>query len=229
MRRADHQRLVARAGDDLLAGPRNSRRSRRRRCAAIPARDAGSRTAAAGDERAPACLATHTAAHRAALLESYVEEALAPTGANGRPRRARQLCAMARFPATNQPIRRGDWRYRAAMKLVVFGLSVSSSWGNGHAVLWRALIRALGERWPSCRVFRARRALVRTAPRSDRDRGRPAGAVWRVGRGARRRRAASWPTPMRRWSPLIARTASPRPSWCSRRRGCTFSTISTRR
>jgi spore maturation protein CgeB len=29
------------------------------------------------------------------------------------------------------------------MKLVVFGLSVSSSWGNGHAVLWRALIRAL--------------------------------------------------------------------------------------
>lgn len=30
------------------------------------------------------------------------------------------------------------------MKLVVFGLAVSSSWGNGHAVLWRALIRALG-------------------------------------------------------------------------------------
>jgi spore maturation protein CgeB len=29
------------------------------------------------------------------------------------------------------------------MKLVVFGLSVSSSWGNGHAVLWRALLRAL--------------------------------------------------------------------------------------
>ena len=29
------------------------------------------------------------------------------------------------------------------MKLVIFGLSVSSSWGNGHAVLWRALIRAL--------------------------------------------------------------------------------------
>jgi spore maturation protein CgeB len=30
------------------------------------------------------------------------------------------------------------------MKLVVFGLSVSSSWGNGHATLWRALIKALG-------------------------------------------------------------------------------------
>jgi spore maturation protein CgeB len=32
------------------------------------------------------------------------------------------------------------------MKLVVFGLAVSSSWGNGHAVLWRALIRALAAR-----------------------------------------------------------------------------------
>jgi spore maturation protein CgeB len=29
------------------------------------------------------------------------------------------------------------------MKLVVFGLSVTSSWGNGHATLWRSLIRAL--------------------------------------------------------------------------------------
>jgi len=31
----------------------------------------------------------------------------------------------------------------AGMKLVIFGLSVSSSWGNGHATLWRGLIRAL--------------------------------------------------------------------------------------
>jgi spore maturation protein CgeB len=29
------------------------------------------------------------------------------------------------------------------MKLVVFGLSLSSSWGNGHATLWRGLCRAL--------------------------------------------------------------------------------------
>jgi spore maturation protein CgeB len=29
------------------------------------------------------------------------------------------------------------------MKLVVFGLTVSSSWGNGHATLWRGLIRNL--------------------------------------------------------------------------------------
>ena len=29
------------------------------------------------------------------------------------------------------------------MNIVIFGLSVSSSWGNGHAALWRGLIRAL--------------------------------------------------------------------------------------
>lgn len=32
------------------------------------------------------------------------------------------------------------------MKLVVFGLTISSSWGNGHATLWRGLVRALGAR-----------------------------------------------------------------------------------
>lgn len=29
------------------------------------------------------------------------------------------------------------------MKITVFGLSISSSWGNGHATLWRGLVRAL--------------------------------------------------------------------------------------
>lgn len=29
------------------------------------------------------------------------------------------------------------------MKLVVFGLSVTSAWGNGHATLWRGILRAL--------------------------------------------------------------------------------------
>jgi spore maturation protein CgeB len=32
------------------------------------------------------------------------------------------------------------------MKIVVFGLSVSSSWGNGHATLWRGLCASLGRR-----------------------------------------------------------------------------------
>jgi spore maturation protein CgeB len=31
------------------------------------------------------------------------------------------------------------------MKLVVFGLTISSAWGNGHATLWRGLCRALGD------------------------------------------------------------------------------------
>jgi spore maturation protein CgeB len=32
------------------------------------------------------------------------------------------------------------------MKIVIFGLTISSSWGNGHATLWRALCRALAAR-----------------------------------------------------------------------------------
>ncbi|HEV2397645.1 MAG TPA: glycosyltransferase [Candidatus Sulfotelmatobacter sp.] len=30
------------------------------------------------------------------------------------------------------------------MRIVIFGLTVSSSWGNGHATIWRGLCRALG-------------------------------------------------------------------------------------
>jgi spore maturation protein CgeB len=29
------------------------------------------------------------------------------------------------------------------MRIVIFGLTISSSWGNGHATLWRGLVRAL--------------------------------------------------------------------------------------
>lgn len=36
------------------------------------------------------------------------------------------------------------------MNIVIFGLTVSSSWGNGHATLWRGMLRALASR--SCRV-----------------------------------------------------------------------------
>jgi spore maturation protein CgeB len=32
------------------------------------------------------------------------------------------------------------------MKIVVFGLTISSSWGNGHATLWRGLVRALARK-----------------------------------------------------------------------------------
>lgn len=32
------------------------------------------------------------------------------------------------------------------MHIVIFGLSISSSWGNGHATLWRGLLKALSQR-----------------------------------------------------------------------------------
>lgn len=32
------------------------------------------------------------------------------------------------------------------MHLTIFGLTISSSWGNGHATLWRALVRAMASR-----------------------------------------------------------------------------------
>ena len=32
------------------------------------------------------------------------------------------------------------------MNIVIFGLTISSAWGNGHATLWRALCRALARR-----------------------------------------------------------------------------------
>src|SRR5206468_7407317 len=37
-------------------------------------------------------------------------------------------------------------RSRGGMRIVVFGLTISSSWGNGHATIWRGLCRALGAR-----------------------------------------------------------------------------------
>jgi spore maturation protein CgeB len=39
------------------------------------------------------------------------------------------------------------------MKIAIFGLSVSSSWGNGHATLWRGLLRALHQQGHEIRFF----------------------------------------------------------------------------
>jgi len=39
------------------------------------------------------------------------------------------------------------------VKIVIFGLTVSSSWGNGHATLWRGLCRALARRGHSVVFF----------------------------------------------------------------------------
>lgn len=52
------------------------------------------------------------------------------------------------------------------MKLVIFGLTVTSSWGNGHATLWRGLISALGR--IGCRVVFFERDVSYYASRRDR-------------------------------------------------------------
>jgi spore maturation protein CgeB len=39
------------------------------------------------------------------------------------------------------------------VRLVVFGLTISSSWGNGHATLWRGLVRALTAMGHEIRFF----------------------------------------------------------------------------
>src|SRR5207253_9876840 len=41
----------------------------------------------------------------------------------------------------------------AAVKIVIFGLSITSSWGNGHATTYRALARALHQRGHRVRFF----------------------------------------------------------------------------
>ena len=40
-----------------------------------------------------------------------------------------------------------------ALDIVVFGLSITSAWGNGHATTYRALLRALAERGHTVRFF----------------------------------------------------------------------------
>jgi spore maturation protein CgeB len=42
---------------------------------------------------------------------------------------------------------------RRALDIVVFGLSITSAWGNGHATTYRALLRALAERGHTVRFF----------------------------------------------------------------------------
>src|SRR6185437_13997932 len=39
--------------------------------------------------------------------------------------------------------RPGGDRVAPDMRITIFGLSVSSTWGNGHGALWRGLIKAL--------------------------------------------------------------------------------------
>jgi spore maturation protein CgeB len=40
----------------------------------------------------------------------------------------------------------GEGRLMAGLRITVLGLSITSSWGNGHATTWRALLKALAAR-----------------------------------------------------------------------------------
>src|SRR3954451_16263445 len=44
------------------------------------------------------------------------------------------------------PMRGADVRERPRLRVVIIGLSITSSWGNGHATTYRGLIRELVRR-----------------------------------------------------------------------------------
>jgi spore maturation protein CgeB len=83
-------------------------------------------------ERARArILAEHTYAHRARDVEAALGE------------ERRSPSAVARGAATPEPVIGGGNR---PLTLGVVGLSITSSWGNGHATTYRALLRELARR-----------------------------------------------------------------------------------
>ncbi|HXE05553.1 MAG TPA: hypothetical protein VN579_06165 [Bryobacteraceae bacterium] len=54
------------------------------------------------------------------------------------------------------------------MHLVIFGLTISSSWGNGHATLWRALVKALARRRHTVTFFEHYLPYYASSPASRR-------------------------------------------------------------
>lgn len=59
-----------------------------------------------------------------------------------------QLCPYSQHRSRDRNIRwlvagSALWAKCTLMKIVIFGLTVSSSWGNGHATIWRGLCNAL--------------------------------------------------------------------------------------
>ncbi len=151
-----------------------------------------------------------------------------PGGAGARAGRA-HLCA-ARARRSTPCSARGRRAGGGGMRLVVLGLSLSSSWGNGHATTFRALLAGLRRARARGAVPRARRALVRRQARPDRSRLVPPRLLRQrrrarrlAARGRRRRRGdgrqPTSPTASRsaRWVQAARRAASP-PSTTSTRR-----------
>ena len=92
-------------------------------------------------------LAEHTYAHRAAQVEAVIDG--------------------KRRSGGGQPM----------SDIVILGLSITSSWGNGHATTYRSLVRGLAGARPSRAVSGARPALVRRQSRRAESRRRNHGPV----------------------------------------------------
>ncbi len=95
------------------------------------------------DRRFPAPDGTAKARGRNILRSKYIRYILCggagfPDGGPGAI--AEETRARQREPPAGQPVAKPH------MKLVVFGLTISSSWGNGHATVWRSLCDALARR-----------------------------------------------------------------------------------
>ena len=116
------------------------------------------------------------------------------------------------------------------MKMVVFGLTVPSSWGNGHATLWRGLMPARWRRSGHRVVFFERDVPYYAAHRDLRE--LPGGelVLYETGTRCGARPGASWRMRTWRWSPPIARDGVAATALIVRRRRVRSpcSTISTR-
>ena len=92
------------------------------------------------------------------------------------------------------------------MKIVIFGLTISSSWGNGHATLWRGLCKALIRSGHDI-VFYERDVPYYADMRDLHE--LPGGRLefTRIGRARGHELPSTWPTRTSRSSPPIAPTA----------------------
>ena len=139
-RRVGGHRAVPRAGPRGAGGARRRRGGRARRSDSTPPRRAriGAGRAAAG---AGASTPTRTARRSS--------------------RRCSRTRACARRTAAASEL--ADAGRDGGMRIVILGLSITSSWGNGHATTYRGAGARAGAARPRRAVPRARRALVRGA------------------------------------------------------------------
>ena len=100
-------------------------------------------------------------ARRAQRARAIGEAALPPRAGRAHLRAPRGAARGACWQGARGRCRGGRHERRCA--IVILGLSITSSWGNGHATTYRGLVRELARARPRRAVPRARRALVRRA------------------------------------------------------------------